>query len=72
MRIADKRRLLKFCAASIAIALLIWLVLRAFAWGSCSWYGYQTERTTRYAAFVGCMVQTSNGWVPRSELRTQQ
>lgn len=39
---------------------------------SCAWYGYQTERDTRYAAFVGCMVQMHDAWVPRSEIRTQQ
>ncbi|MBA6068371.1 hypothetical protein [Pseudomonas mosselii] len=37
---------------------------------SCIWYGYQTERDTRYAAFVGCMVRTQSGWVPRTEIRT--
>ncbi|MNH41257.1 hypothetical protein D3C81_575690 [compost metagenome] len=39
---------------------------------SCAWYGYQTERETRYAAFVGCMVKMPNGWVPRTEIRTTQ
>lgn len=39
---------------------------------SCSWYGYQTERDTRYAAFVGCMVKMPQGWVPRAEIRTAQ
>ncbi|WP_016711308.1 hypothetical protein [Pseudomonas monteilii] len=39
---------------------------------SCAWYGYQTERDTRYAAFVGCMVKMPNGWVPRAEIRTTQ
>lgn len=38
----------------------------------CSYYGYQTDRETRYAAFVGCMVRTSSGWALRSELRTTQ
>lgn len=38
----------------------------------CSYYGYQLDRETRYAAFVGCMVKTSNGWALRSELRTTQ
>ena len=39
---------------------------------TCSYYGYQTDRETRYAAFVGCMVKTPNGWALRSELRTTQ
>ena len=55
-----------------AVALAILAVSAAFNWGSCQWYGYQTERDTRYAAFVGCMVQMHDAWVPRSEIRTQQ
>ncbi|BBP82435.1 hypothetical protein PHLH8_20770 [Pseudomonas sp. Pc102] len=55
----------------VAFALL-WLVARAFSWGACSWYGYQTGRDTRYAAFIGCMVKVDERWVPRSELRIVQ
>lgn len=40
--------------------------------GLCSYYGLQTDRHVRYAAFVGCMVLTPAGWVPRSELRVVQ
>jgi uncharacterized protein YfbU (UPF0304 family) len=50
----------------------LWLISRGIAWGSCSWYGYQTERNTRYAAFVGCMVEVNGRWVPREELRIVQ
>lgn len=38
----------------------------------CAWYGYQTERQTRYATLVGCMVQMHGAWVPRTEIRTAQ
>jgi hypothetical protein len=54
---------------AIAIA---WFTLRAIAWGQCSWYGYETSRVTRYSPFIGCMIQTPNGWVPRNELRIVQ
>ncbi len=47
-------------------------MLRAIAWGSCSWYGYQTNRDTRYAAFIGCMVRVDQQWIPRNELRVLQ
>lgn len=39
---------------------------------SCAYYGYQTDREVRYAAFVGCMVSRPSGWVLRSELRAVQ
>lgn len=65
-------------ASRLAIALLAVVVVVVVAvrvatyYGSCAWYGYQTDRETRYAAFVGCMVQVENRWVPRNELRLVQ
>lgn len=56
----------------LAFLLLMIIVAAVANRASCAWYGYQTERDTRYAAFVGCMVKTSSGWVPRTELRTEQ
>lgn len=55
-----------------AVLFAIWLVFRLIAWGQCSWYGHQTTRDTRYAAFIGCMVKVNDHWVPRHELRTEQ
>lgn len=46
------------------------LLVGAFNRAGCWWYGLQTERDTRYRPFVGCMVNTSNGWFLRSEIRT--
>lgn len=60
-------------AAVIAVAALVsGVIYFTMTRGACAWYGYQTERTTRYAAFVGCMVKTDRGWTPRAELRTEQ
>ncbi|PMZ74894.1 hypothetical protein C1X65_14960 [Pseudomonas sp. FW305-70] len=39
---------------------------------TCSYYGVQTDRETRYAAFVGCMVQVDGAWFPRNEIRVMQ
>ena len=41
-------------------------------YGGCHWYGYQTDRTVRYAMGVGCMVKKESGWTPKAELRTEQ
>lgn len=67
-----KRTLAKIAAVIFTVVVLIWLVSRAFAWGTCSWYGYQTDREVRYAAFVGCMVKVQGHWIPRVELRVVQ
>jgi hypothetical protein len=60
----------KVAVALVVLLLIIWGTGRLFAWSACSWYGYQTERTTRYAAFIGCMVEVEGKWIPRAELRT--
>ena len=50
----------------------IWLFFRLIAWGQCSYYGWQTGRDVRYAAFIGCMVKVPTGWIPRNEIRVIQ
>lgn len=55
------------------LILAVWFSVSAMlSRANCAWYGSQTERQTRYAAFVGCMVQVEDHWVPRGELRTEQ
>ena len=57
------------------VTLVIWAVIIArttVSWSQCSWYGYETSRETRYSPFLGCMIQTPAGWVPRNELRIVQ
>ena len=39
---------------------------------TCSYYGVQTDRETRYAAVVGCMVLVDGAWFPRNEIRVVQ
>lgn len=68
-----KKRALTMTAAVIfTVVVIFWLVSRALAWGTCSWYGYQTNREVRYAAFIGCMVKVQDTWIPRNELRVVQ
>lgn len=72
MRIAGKGKITVVCLVLFTALLILWLLLRLFAWGSCSWYGYQTGRDTRYAAFIGCMVRVNQQWIPRNEIRIVQ
>ncbi|MFV3332196.1 hypothetical protein ACNFIA_14790 [Pseudomonas sp. NY15437] len=67
-----KRRARKSLVLVLLVALGASAVNAALNWGSCSYYGFQTGRDTRYAAFMGCMVKTPAGWVPRNELRVIQ
>ena len=64
---------MKFAAKALLILLALILggmLLSSVApRATCSYYGFQTDRETRYAAFVGCMVKVSDNWGLRSELR---
>lgn len=64
-----KRKAVLMVLATVASVLLAY---SATHWADCSYYGYQTNRDTRYAAFVGCMVKIGEQWVPREELRVVQ
>ena len=72
LRAAALRPLRTACLLTALAILLLWMALRVIAWGHCSWYGYETSRTTRYSPFIGCMIQTPAGWIPRAELRIVQ
>ncbi len=63
------RRALITLVVILALGLLINSLINR---GGCSYYGYQTDRETKYAPFVGCMVKSSGSWVLRSELRVVQ
>lgn len=59
-------------SAVVGLALCALTIAAVVNWGSCQWYAYQTERQTRFAPYIGYMVKTPGGWVPRNELRTTQ
>lgn len=63
------RRLLIISCAVFATGMLINSLVNR---GTCSYFGYQTDRETKYAALVGCMAKVSGNWVLRSELRAVQ
>lgn len=68
-----KRRAPRNALIAAGLIMVVWFVVAALlSRANCAWYGSQTERSTRYAAFVGCMVQVEDHWVPRAELRTEQ
>lgn len=68
MRRRLKPALIVLMLLIVATAILSAAIHRA----ACAYYGYQTDRDTRYAAFVGCMVAVNGRWVPREELRVTQ
>ncbi|MNQ24770.1 hypothetical protein D3C85_379740 [compost metagenome] len=62
-----------WCIAAVLCVIIILAVINSLLnRGVCSWYGYQTDRETRYAPFVGCMVKVNDQWFPRNELRVAQ
>ncbi len=72
MRLSFKRKAESGLLVTLVIVIVIAVMNMTVSWATCSWYGYQTQRDTRYAFGVGCMVKAKNHWVPRGELRTEQ
>ncbi len=67
-----KKLAIQWLVFLLVAVFLVWIISRIINWGQCSWYGYQTERETRFAPFVGCMVKVKDAWYPRNELRVTQ
>lgn len=63
------KRYLLAGAAALVVLVVVW---RLVMWGHCSYYGWQTGRDVRYAAFIGCMVSVKDGWIPRDEMKVIQ
>lgn len=58
--------------AGVALLLVLLILQSLIVRMTCSYYGFQTARDTRYAMFVGCMVKVQDSWIPRHELRVVQ
>lgn len=63
------RRYYLIVGAGLVALFVVW---RLVMWGHCSYYGWQTGRDVRYAAFIGCMVSVKDGWIPRDEMKVIQ
>ena len=40
-------------------------------WISCNNYQSLTDRQTKYSVINGCFVKTKSGWIPKSEIRSE-
>ena len=40
-------------------------------WVSCNNYQSLTDRQTKYSIISGCFVKTKSGWIPKSEIRSE-
>ena len=40
-------------------------------WVSCNNYQSLTDRQTKYSIINGCFVKTKSGWIPKSEIRSE-
>ena len=47
------------------------LLNSATDWVSCNNYQSLTDRQTKYSIINGCFVKTKSGWIPKSEIRSE-
>ena len=61
----------------ISLAMLCVILVGVFlfdsdtGWVSCNNYQSITDRQTKYSIINGCFVKTKSGWIPKSEIRSE-
>ena len=53
------------------ILVVAFLFDSATGWVSCNNYQSLTDRQTKYSVINGCFVKTKSGWIPKSEIRSE-
>ena len=53
------------------ILIVAFLFDSATGWVSCNNYQSLTDRQTKYSVINGCFVKTKSGWIPKSEIRSE-
>ena len=53
------------------ILVVAFLFNSATGWVSCNNYQSLTDRQTKYSVINGCFVKTKSGWIPKSEIRSE-
>lgn len=53
------------------ILVVAFLFNSATGWVSCNNYQSLTDRQTKYSIINGCFVKTKSGWIPKSEIRSE-
>ena len=53
------------------ILVVAFLFNSATGWVSCNNYQSLTDRKTKYSIINGCFVNTKSGWIPKSEIRSE-
>ena len=55
----------------LSILVLAFLFNLVTGWVSCNNYQSLTDRQTKYSIINGCFVKTKSGWIPKSEIRSE-
>ena len=53
------------------ILIVAFMFNSATGWVSCNNYQSLTDRQTKYSVINGCFVKTKSGWIPKSEIRSE-
>ena len=53
------------------ILVVAFLFNSATGWVSCNNYQSLTDRQTKFSIINGCFVKTKSGWIPKSEIRSE-
>ena len=58
--------------AMMSVILVVAFIFNSVGgWISCNNYQSLTDRQTKYSIINGCFVKTKSGWIPKSEIRSE-
>ena len=58
--------------AMMSVILVVAFIFNSVgSWISCNNYQSLTDRQTKYSIINGCFVKTKSGWIPKSEIRSE-
>ena len=60
-----------YLAMICVILVVVFLLESVGGWVSCNNYQSLTDRQTKYSIINGCFVKTKSGWIPKSEIRSE-
>ena len=55
----------------VAVLFGVFMFKTIGGWISCNDYQSITDRQTKYSIINGCFVKTKSGWIPKSEIRSE-
>ena len=70
-KVSGNAELIATVILTVCVLVGVFLFKSVGGWASCNNYQSLTDRQTKYSVINGCFVKTKSGWIPKSEIRSE-